>query len=72
MRKITPQRLALSLIQSLGEGKVETLADIARQGGHYLVKTKGTLNPVACVVTASLTRRFAGKSVTIHWMRVRW
>ena len=30
MRKITPQRLALSLIQSLGEGKVETLADIAR------------------------------------------
>ena len=31
MRKITPQRLALSLIQSPGEGKVETLADLQRE-----------------------------------------
>lgn len=30
-RKVTPQRLALSLIQSLGEGKVETLADLQRE-----------------------------------------
>ena len=31
LRKITPQRLALSLIQSLGEGRVETLADLQRE-----------------------------------------
>ena len=29
-RKITPYRLALSLLQSLGEGRVETIADIQR------------------------------------------
>lgn len=30
-RKITPYRLALSLLQSLGEGRVETIADIQRE-----------------------------------------
>lgn len=30
-RKVTPYRLALSLLQSLGEGRVETIADILRE-----------------------------------------